>query len=77
MRTNSLASGLDNMYADRVGEAYKQTVMAYSDTFDEEAVQSQLNQWADSGLIKIIKPLAECEDMEPCVKLLGWIQPRP
>lgn len=77
MRADVLASGLDIMYADRIGEAYKQTVMAYSKTFDEEAVQSQLNQWADSGFIKIIKPLAECEDMEPCIRLLGWIQPRP
>jgi len=64
------------MFADRIKEAYKQTVMTYSKTSDEVAVQLQLNEWEKNGYIKIIKPLAECEDMEPCIKLLGWIQPR-
>jgi hypothetical protein len=71
-----LASGLDMLYADRVRDIYKETIMNYSRTFDECSVQNQLQNWEEAGCIQIIKPLAECEDMEPCIKLLGWIQPR-
>lgn len=64
------------MYADRLINIYKVDIMTYSKSSDESIVQSQLNRWAETGLIEIIKPLAQCEDMEPCIKLLGWIQPR-
>jgi hypothetical protein len=72
-----LASGLDIMYADRVREIFKFDVMVYARTVDEYAVQEQLKNWQEAGCIEIIKPLAECKDMEPCIKLLSWIQPRP
>ena len=42
--------------------------MIYSKTVDEEVVQNQLDQWAAAGSIKILKPLAECEDMEPYIR---------
>ena len=72
-----LASGLDIMYADRIREVFKVDLMTYSESSDEAAVQNQLNEWAEKGLVEILKPLAECKAMEPCIKLLNWIQPRP
>lgn len=72
-----LASGLDIMYADRIREISKFDVMVYARTLDGDAVQEQLKNWQEAGCIEIIKPLAECEDMEPCIRLLNWIQPRP
>ena len=77
MRKNVLASGLDNLYADRVDCVSKFTIMTYSMTSNEDEVQAQLNEWAEAGYIEIIEPLAKCEKMEPCIKLLAWIQPRP
>jgi len=71
-----LASGLDAMYADRVDQVYKKTVMMYARTFDEKSVQEQVNNWSEAGCIEIIKPLSKCEDMDPCIRLLDWIMPR-
>jgi hypothetical protein len=77
MKVNVLASGLDIMYADRIYYINKRSVMIYSKSIDEQVVQNQLNQWAEKGHIQILKPLVDCEDMESCIKLLNWIQPRP
>jgi hypothetical protein len=77
VKTDVLASGLDIMYADRIREVSKIDVMTYSESHEEGLIQNQLNQWSEKGLVEIIKPLAQCKDREPCIKLLGWIQPRP
>jgi hypothetical protein len=76
MRSDILASGLDNLYADRVDFVEKFTIMTYGRDSEEE-IQKQLNAWAKAGFLRILKPLIECADMEPCVKLLSFIQPNP
>lgn len=76
MEKNVLASGLDILFADRAYEIEKQTVMTYAVSSDSEEVQTQLNEWSAEGKLLILKPLTECDDMEKCIKLLTWIQPR-
>ena len=61
----------------RIRDVFEVDVMTYSESSNKEAVQNQLNQWAKSAFIEIVKPLAEFKDMEPCIKLLGRIQSHP
>ena len=76
MGKEALASILDNLYADRVENVEKFTIMTYSKASDQEA-QEILNEWAQAGYIEIIKPLSECEKMEPCIRLVSFIQENP
>ncbi len=64
------------MYADRLTDIFKIDVVTYSLCSNLVEIQFTLDKWQNKGLLKILKPLAECEDMEPCIRLLGWIQPR-
>ena len=50
MRTKSLASGLDNLYADRIRFVEKFTIMVYSGGSESE-IQVLLNEWASKGYI--------------------------
>lgn len=74
MGKKALASGLDNLYADRVRIVERFTILTYSESTEIET-QEMLEEWQSSGFIKIIKPVSECEKMEPCIELLSFIQP--
>ena len=74
MRADVLASGLDNLYANRAYEIFKKDVATYSKTENLNAIQIQLFEWQNQGYIEILKPLEDCEELEPCIKLLKFIQ---
>ena len=76
MNINSLASVLDNLFADRLYEILKIDIIRYSEATEVEA-QTVLDQWAAAGYLRIIRPLVECADMEPCIRLHGFILPNP
>lgn len=73
MNSKELASSLDIMYSDRIEEVCKSGITIYSKPYSLSEIQSQLDEWAVQGKLIILKPLAECDDMEICVKLLTWI----
>lgn len=75
-KSQSLANALDDLYADRVSDVFKQTIVNYSRSVDEDEIQAQLDAWAQAGFIQVIKPLSECHEMDKCIKLLAWIQPK-
>ena len=76
VNTKLLKNGLDGLYAERAYEIEKKTIVMYSETSDLLEVQEQLNQWEKIGKIKIIKPIIECKEMEKCIRLLAWLNPR-
>jgi hypothetical protein len=41
----------------------------------EEELQVQLNEWAAAGYLEILKPLATCAEIEPCIRLISFILP--
>jgi hypothetical protein len=77
MNIKVLSAGLDNMYADRLTDIFKIDIVTYSLCSDLVEIQFTLDEWQKKGFLKILKPLAECKDKEPYIKLLGWIQPHP
>ena len=71
-----LKNGLDGLYADRVYEIERRSILIYAESYEVKEIQSYLDQLAELGKIEIIKPLDECEEMDKCIRLLGWLNPR-
>lgn len=61
------------MFHDRIRDVSKRTVRTYSRTEDENEIQNKLNEWEVAGYIKILKPIEECENLEPCIRLITRI----
>ena len=71
MRNDILAAALTNMYYDRLTDIFKKDLITYSRTEDLNLIQGKLSDWERSGYLEILKPIKECEMMEPCIRLLG------
>ena len=67
---------MDGLYADRAYEVERRSILIYSESHEVEEIQLYLDQLAKLGKIEIIKPLDECEEMDKCIRLLGWLNPR-
>lgn len=61
------------MFWDRVSEVSKGTIIVYSRTDDLDTIQSKLYDWERAGYLQILKPIKNCERMEPCIRLLSRI----
>jgi hypothetical protein len=73
MRKDILMEALNYLYDDRVYKVYKKTILTYSRATIEES-QTMLNELEKAGYLEIIKPLAECEDLEKCIRLIKRIE---
>ncbi len=62
MRVDVLASGFDNLYADRAYYIFKADILTYSMTDKLSDVTKQLEEWQAQGFIKIIKPIDKCAE---------------
>lgn len=73
MEKRVLIRALNNMFADRLSDIFKIDLITYSRSKEIEVIQSFINKLAQNGYIEIIKPIAACEDMEPCIRLKSRI----
>jgi hypothetical protein len=73
MRSDVLASALTHLYNDRLTEIHTKDILTYSHTADMAAIQTQLEEWKRAGYLVILKPVKDCADREPCVRLLGSV----
>jgi len=72
----ALASVLDDLFAERVRQVVKSTIIIYSKMSELEA-QKILDQWEEKGFLKVIKPLSLCKSEEHVVELISFIQDNP
>lgn len=61
------------MFYDRLTDIFKKDLITYSGTDDLDKIQNKLSDWQHAGYLKILKPIRECENMEPCIRLLSKI----
>lgn len=58
------------MYYDRITDIFKIDIIVYSGTDEINAIQEVLNDWERSGYLIILKPINDCMDREPCIRLV-------
>lgn len=73
MEESVLSRALTNMFINRISNISRRTIFIYSNFTAIDEIQRILDNWAHEGHIKILKPIDECEDMEPCIRLLRAI----
>jgi hypothetical protein len=77
MRLDILAAILDQLYTDRAFVIEKGNVLKYAqaDINDMYALQEQLSIWESEQKLVQLKPLSECNDAEPCIRLIAYLLP--
>jgi hypothetical protein len=73
MRNDILAAACTNMYCDRLTDIFKIDVITYSRTENINEIQNLLNRWENEGYLQILKPIKDCANREPCIRLLKII----
>jgi hypothetical protein len=73
METKVLINALNNLYCDRAYDICRKTIITYSHSPDITTIQSKLQEWQSSGYLLILKPLVDCSDLEPSIRLLKLI----
>jgi hypothetical protein len=61
------------MYYDRLTDIFKIDLTTYSESTDSDEIQLKLGEWERAGYLVILKPVKQCADREPCIRLLGPI----
>jgi hypothetical protein len=72
MNEKTLASGLNNIFADRVSLICARDISTYGHG-DWAKIRIALQKWEQQGFIRIISNPETAEDLTPCVEMFKYI----